>query len=69
MHNIKLIRKNPEVFDKSLENRGENSKSVEIIALDTQRRETIEKLENLLAERKILSKKSRKVCWLENTNI
>ena len=57
MHDIKLIRKNPEVFDRALERRGESSKSIEVIALDTKRRETIEKLEHLLSERKILSKK------------
>ena len=57
MHDIKLIRKNPEILDAALEKRGESSKSNEVIALDTQRRETIEKLEHLLSERKILSKK------------
>ena len=44
MHDIKLIREYPEIFDKALENRGEGSKSSEVIALDTQRRKTIEKL-------------------------
>ncbi len=56
MHDIKLIRNNPEIFDKALKKRGETSKSIEILALDTKRRETIEKLEHLLTERKILSK-------------
>ena len=56
MHDIKLIRKNPEIFDESLKKRGETSKSLEIIALDAKRRETIEKLEHLLSERKMLSK-------------
>ena len=32
MHDIKLIRKSPEIFDESLKKRGENSKSLEIIA-------------------------------------
>ena len=32
MHDIKLIRKIPEMFDKSLEKRGECSKSEEIIS-------------------------------------
>ena len=58
MHDIKLIREYPEIFDKALEKRGEGSKSSKVIALDAQRRKTIEKLEKLLAERKILSKKS-----------
>ncbi len=57
MHDIKLIRERPEIFDKALENRGEGSKSSKVIALDTQRRKIIEKLEKLLAERKKLSKK------------
>ena len=57
MHDIKLIRKSPQTFDKALEKRGEGAKSSKIIALDTQRRQIIEKLEQLLAERKLLSKK------------
>lgn len=57
MHDIKLIRKNPENFDRTLKKRNESPKSIEVIALDTQRRETIEKLEYLLSKRKILSKK------------
>ena len=57
MHDIKLIRKNPKILDRAQEKRGESSKSTEVIALDTQRRETIEKLECLLSERKALSKK------------
>ncbi len=57
MHDIKFIRKNPEIFDKALEKRSENSKSSKIIALDSERRHTIEKLEFLLAERKRISKK------------
>ena len=51
MHDIKLIRKNPEILDAALEKRGESSKSAKVIALDTKRRETIEKLEHLLSER------------------
>ena len=31
MHDIKLIRKSPEVFDRALEKRGESSKSIKII--------------------------------------
>ena len=38
MHDIKLIRECPEIFDKALEKRGEGSKSSKVIALDTQRR-------------------------------
>ena len=57
MHDIKLIRKSPGIFDEALEKRGESSKSSKIIALDSQRRQTIEKLEHFLSERKVLSKK------------
>ena len=57
MHDIKLIRKSPEIFDKALQKRGESTKSSNIIALDTKRRKTIEKLENFLSKRKVLSKK------------
>ena len=56
MHDIKLIRKSPEIFDMALAKRGESSKSSKIITLDTQRRQTIEKLEHFLSERKKLSK-------------
>ena len=58
MHDIKLIRKSPEIFDEALKKRGESGKSSKIIALDTQRRQTIEKLEHLLSEKKMLSKKA-----------
>ena len=33
MHDIKLIRKSPEIFDEALEKRGESKKSSKIIAL------------------------------------
>ena len=58
MHDIKQIRKSPEILDEALKKRGESGKSSKIIALDTQRRQTIEKLEHLLSERKVLSKKT-----------
>ena len=57
MHDIKLIRRSPEIFDRALQRRGEDAKSFEIIELDTQRREIIERLEYLLAERNMMSKK------------
>ena len=57
MHDIKIIRENPEIFDAALEKRGETPKSSKIIALDTQRRQTIEKLEHFLSQRKLLSKR------------
>ena len=57
MHDIKLIRKSPKIFDKALEKRGESPQSSNIIVLDKQRRQIIEKLELLLAERNLLSKK------------
>ncbi len=58
MHDIKLIRKSPEIFDAALEKRGERSNSSKIIELDTKRRKTIEKLEHFLSERKMLSKRA-----------
>ena len=64
MHDIKFIRKSPEIFDMALAKRGESSKSSKIITLDTQRRQTIEKLEHFLSERKKLSKR---VC-ISSTN-
>ena len=41
MHDIKLIRESPDIFDKALEKRGESFESSKIIALDTQRRKNI----------------------------
>ena len=40
MHDIKVIRKSPEIFDAALEKRGEYSKSSKIIALDIKRTNT-----------------------------
>ncbi len=69
MHDIKLIRKSPEIFDKSLEKRGERSQSSKIIELDSKRRQNIEKLEYLLAERKILSKSFGSSASQEDTTV
>ncbi len=57
MHDIKQIRKSPDILDLALEKRGLPSKGLEIIELDSERRKTIEKLESMLAERNALSKK------------
>ena len=35
MHDIKLIRECPEVFDKALKKRGESSRSSQVISIDT----------------------------------
>lgn len=56
MHDIKFIRRNPDIFDKALEKRGEKPLSSKLIELDAERRKTIEKLEYLLSQRNSLSK-------------
>ncbi len=56
MHNINFIRENPTSFDNSMQQRGENPCSKRILKIDEDKRNTQTVLQNLLAERKILSK-------------
>ena len=56
MHNINYIRDNPTEFDNFMKSRGENPIANKIIEIDKEKRETQTVLQNLLAERNLLSK-------------
>ena len=61
MHNIIYIRENPTEFDNSMKLRGEKPISSKIIEIDKIKRETQTVLQNLLAEKNILSKEIGKL--------
>lgn len=56
MHDIRLIRENPEKFDAALARRGVSPISAEILSLDESRRSKIHAAEEALAERNAASK-------------
>ena len=60
MHNIKLIRKNPDFFSKKLSHRNVNIDIKNLLNLDKKNRELIQKKEKLEQEKKIISKKNDK---------
>ena len=60
MHNIKLIRKEPDFFLKKLGQRNTNVSLQNILDLDKKNRELIQKKEKLEQEKKIISKKKDK---------
>ena len=57
MHDIKLIRKNPDFFSKKIAERNSNIDIKRILDLDKKNRELIQKKENLEQEKKIITKK------------
>lgn len=56
MHDIRLIRENPEAFDAGLKRRGLSAMSSEILAIDGARRTKIQAAEEALAARNAASK-------------
>ena len=56
MHDIKIIRDNPEAFDAALAKRGMESQSGPLLELDVQRREALTKQQEAETERNALSK-------------
>ncbi|WP_300545435.1 serine--tRNA ligase [Maricaulis sp.] len=56
MHDIKLIRDNPEAFDKGLALRGMEAQSATLLDLDAQRREAVTRQQEAETERNALSK-------------
>ncbi|WP_112323264.1 serine--tRNA ligase [Oceanibium sediminis] len=56
MHDIRFIRENPEAFDAALARRGEEGWAADILAIDTHRREAIQRAEAAQAERNRASK-------------
>jgi len=57
MHDINFIRANPVEFDNRIKLRGIDSCAEKINKIDEERRNTQTVLQNILAERNILSKK------------
>ena len=60
MHNIKLIRKEPNFFLKKLSHRNTNISLKNLLDLDKKNRELIQNKEKLEQEKKIISKKQDK---------
>jgi len=60
MHNIKLIRKEPDFFLKKLGHRNTNISLKSILDLDKKNRKLIQSKEKLEQEKKIISKKKDK---------
>jgi seryl-tRNA synthetase len=56
MHDVKLIRENPEAFDRALKNRGLEPLSAALLALDEKRRARIAEVEKAQARRNAASK-------------
>ena len=56
MHDIKLIRENPEAFDEGLKRRGLPPQAAQLVALDQRRREQLTRAQEIQAERNKLSK-------------
>jgi len=56
MHNLKLIRENPDIFRKKISNRNVNINLDELLNLDKKNREIIQKKEKFEQEKKIISK-------------
>ena len=60
MHNIKLIRNDPDLFQRKIAHRNTNISLKSILDLDKKNRELIQKREKLEQEKKIISKKKDK---------
>ena len=60
MHNIKLIRKDPNLFIKKLSDRNIDANLKDVLDLDKENRKLIQNIEKLEQEKKIISKKKDK---------
>ena len=69
MHNIKLIRKEPDFFFKKLSHRNTDINIKNILDLDKKNRELIQSKEKLEQEKKIISKKQDKSQFLRSKKI
>ena len=56
MLDIKIIRENPDLVRKAIENRHDSTPIDEVLRIDALRRQNIVKLDNLRQERKAVSK-------------
>ena len=68
MHNIKSIRKDPELFTKKFSDRNVKIKLDDLLNLDKLNRDLIEKKEKLEQEKKIISQKKKKIYFLNLKN-
>ena len=69
MHNIKKIRKNPELFQKKLNDRNVDIKIDDFLNLDKLNRDLIEKKEKLEQEKKIISQNKNEDMFSRSKNI
>ena len=69
MHNIKLIRKDPDFFLKKLRHRNSNINLKNILDLDKKNRELIQSKEKLEQEKKIISKTKDKSQFVKSKEI
>ena len=69
MLDIKLIRKEPEIFSKKLKSRNANININDILSLDKKNREIIQEKEKLEQEKKIISKKQDKKLYAKSKEI
>jgi len=69
MHNIKFIRKEPDLFLKKIANRNNKVDLSNILKLDQKNRDLIQKKEKLEQEKKIISKKKDKSQFLKSKEI
>ena len=57
MHDIKIIRKNPDIFSKKIKERNVNIDLKKLLNLDQENRQLIQKKEKLEQEKKVISQK------------
>ena len=69
MHNIKLIRDNPDLFKKKLLDRNIKFDSNHFLELDKKNRQLIQTKEKLEQEKKVISKKNDKSLFSKSKNI
>ena len=69
MHNIKLIRKEPELFLKKISHRNANVSLEKILELDNKNRDLIQNKEKLEQEKKIISKNNDKTQFSRSKEI
>ena len=69
MHNLKSIRENPDIFKKKILNRNVDINLKELLELDKNNRETIQKKEKLEQEKKKISKSKDKTLFEKSKKI
>ena len=69
MHNLKLIRSNPEIFSEKLKDRNVNFDLKNLLNIDKENRELIQKKEKLEQEKKLISKQKDKTQFEKSKQI